>query len=309
MIAYAGQRLGWAIVLLWFITMFTFVLLHLIPGNPALVLAGMGAKKSQVQAMYVQLGLNKPLPVQYFKYLDGLVHLNLGRSAVTNDAVTTDLARYLPATIELVVISFTIYVLLAIPLGAWTARHQGRVAEALVRVTAIIGSGMPVFWLGALFQGLFFAKLHWLPEGGELAITASAPPDRTGLFVIDSAAGGTVGNVLADDPPLDPAGRDHRARDARGRVAVNPCERLARAGPALCPHCGVEGRLGGPADDRARDEERTEPGGQSSRVAVRLHARLDRARRDGVQLARYRAVPRTTRSSRSTMRRSWPSPC
>jgi len=192
-IAYAAKRLGWAIVLLWFITVFTFVLLHLIPGNPALVLAGMGAKKSQVQAMYVQLGLNKPLPVQYFKYLDGLVHLNLGRSAVTNDAVTTDLARYLPATIELVVISFTIYVLLAIPLGAWTARHQGRVAEALVRVTAIIGSGMPVFWLGALFQGLFFAKLHWLPEGGELAITASAPPDRTGLFVIDSALAGQWG--------------------------------------------------------------------------------------------------------------------
>lgn len=192
-IAYAGRRLGWAIVLLLCVTVFTFVLLHMIPGNPALILAGMGAKKSQIHALYVQLGLNRPLPVQYIKYVEGLVHLNLGRSAVTGDAVTTDLAHFLPATIELVVISFTIYVLLAIPLGAWSARRQGRVAEAFVRITAIVGSGMPVFWLGALFQGLFFAKLHWLPDGGELAITASAPPDRTGIFLIDSPLAGQWG--------------------------------------------------------------------------------------------------------------------
>ena len=192
-IAYAIRRVVWAVVLLVLVTVFTFILLHLIPGNPAIILAGLGAKKAQVRALYNSLGLNRPLPVQYFKYLLGLLHLNFGRSAVTGNPVTTDLGRYLPPTIELVVISFTIYVALAIPLGAWSARHQGRAAEAAVRIAAIVGSGMPVFWLGALFQELFFARLHWLPEGGQLAITASSPPDRTGFYLIDSALAGQWG--------------------------------------------------------------------------------------------------------------------
>jgi peptide/nickel transport system permease protein len=189
-ISYLARRLGWAIVLLWLITVFMFVLLHLIPGNPAVALAGFGAKRSQIQALYVQLGLNKPLPVQYYKYVVGLLHLNLGRSARTGEPVTTDLGTFLPATIELVVISFVIYVLLAIPLGAWSARRQGRVAEALVRIAAIIGSGAPVFWFGILLQQLFFVRLHWLPLNGQLPITAPGPPHKTGIFLIDSLLAG-----------------------------------------------------------------------------------------------------------------------
>jgi len=190
MIRYAARRVAWAIVLLAIVTVFTFVLLHLIPGNPAVILAGMGAKKSQVQAIYNELGLNQPLPVQYFKYVWGLLQGNLGRSAVTGDAVTTDLGHFLPPTIELVVISFVVYVLLAIVVGTWSAHRQGHAPEALVRVGTIVGSGMPVFWVGAILQEVFFARLHWLPEGGQLAITASSPPDRTGFFLVDSALAG-----------------------------------------------------------------------------------------------------------------------
>jgi ABC-type dipeptide/oligopeptide/nickel transport system permease component len=199
MIAYALRRLGWAVILLLIVTVFTFVLLHLIPGNPALIMAGLGAKQSQVHALYVQLGLNRPLPVQYYKYVVGLIHLDLGRSAVTGNPVTQDLANYLPATTELVVISFGIYVVVAVTVGAWTARQRGRVVEALVRIAAIIGSGMPVFWLGELLQALFFARLHWLPEGGEIPITATAPPRHTGIFLIDSALSGewsTLGQTV-----------------------------------------------------------------------------------------------------------------
>jgi ABC-type dipeptide/oligopeptide/nickel transport system permease component len=190
MLRYAVQRIFWAILLMWLVTLFTFLLLHLIPGNPAIIMAGIGATKAQVNALEVQLGLNQPLAVQYGKYLAGLVTLHLGRSAVTGDQVSTDLGHYLPATIELVVISFVIYVVLAVGLGAWSARREGRAAEAVVRVSAIVGSGMPVFWVGAMLQYVFFARLGWLPQGGQLGITASGPPRVTGIYLIDSAIDG-----------------------------------------------------------------------------------------------------------------------
>jgi ABC-type dipeptide/oligopeptide/nickel transport system permease component len=193
MVVYALRRVLWALVLLWLVTLFSFGLLHLIPGNPAIVLAGVGATKAQVAALERSLGLDKPLTLQYWKYLVGLVHLNFGRSASTGDAVTTDLGRYLPATIELVVISFAIYTVLAIGLGTWSARHQGSLGEGVVRVAAIIGSGMPVFWLGAVLQEVFFARLNWLPQGGELAITANAPTHHTGIYLIDSLISGEWG--------------------------------------------------------------------------------------------------------------------
>jgi ABC-type dipeptide/oligopeptide/nickel transport system permease component len=199
MLRYAIQRLLWAILLLWLVTLFTFILLHLIPGNPAIILAGIGARKSQVKALEAQLGLNKPLTVQYYQYLVGLVELHLGRSAVTGDQVTTDLGRYLPPTIELVVISFAVYIVLALGLGAWSARREGRVTEAAVRISAIVGSGMPVFWLGAVLQEVFFARLGWLPQGGQLGITASGPAKVTGFYLIDSVIDGdwsTFGQVV-----------------------------------------------------------------------------------------------------------------
>jgi peptide/nickel transport system permease protein len=200
MLRYAVQRIIWAILLMWLVTLFTFALLHMIPGNPAIAMAGIGAKPAQVHALEVQLGLNRPLTVQYWEYLAGLVALNLGRSAVTRDQVTTDLAHYLPVTIELVVISFVIYVALAVSLGVWSARREGRAVEAVVRVSAIMSSGMPVFWVAAMLQLIFFARLGWLPPGCQLAITASGPPRVTGIYLIDSAIDGdwsTFGQTAA----------------------------------------------------------------------------------------------------------------
>lgn len=190
MIVFVLRRFLWAIVLLWLVTLFSFGLLHLIPGNPAVVLAGVGAKPAQVAALERSLGLNQSLAVQYWKYLVGLVHLNFGRSATTGDAVSTDLAHYFPATIELGVISFFVFTVLAMGLGTWSAWSQGSLGEGAVRIAAIIGSGMPVFWLAAILQLIFFSRLNWLPQGGELAITATAPHHYTGIFLIDSLLAG-----------------------------------------------------------------------------------------------------------------------
>jgi peptide/nickel transport system permease protein len=192
-IVYTLRRTAWAVVLLWLVTVFTFGLLHLIPGNPALTMAGIGARKSEVAAISKQLGLDKPLVVQYWKYLIGLLHLNFGRSAVTGDAVRTDLGRYLPPTIELVVISFAIYAVLAVAIGAWSAQREGSFSEGSVRILAVLGSGMPVVWLGAVLQLIFFSRLGWLPQGGQLGISAGSPPHHTGIFLIDSLIAGQWG--------------------------------------------------------------------------------------------------------------------
>jgi ABC-type dipeptide/oligopeptide/nickel transport system permease component len=190
MALYVIRRTGWALLLVWLVTVFTFVLSHVIPGNPAAFMAGFGATRQEIRALTIQMGLTKPLLVQYGDYISGLFRLQLGTAAATGDAVTIDLAHYLPATIELVVISFALYVIIAIPLGTWAAQSQGRLVDVVLRVATIIGSGVPVFWLGILLQELFFARLGWLPDGGELAIGAAPPPHYTGIYLIDSAVAG-----------------------------------------------------------------------------------------------------------------------
>jgi peptide/nickel transport system permease protein len=168
------------------VTVITFVLSHIIPGDPATMMAGFGATQHAIDAMRAQMGLDKPLPVQYFQYLKGLTHLNFGTSVRTGDAVTTDLRNYLPATLELAIISFGIYVLLAIPLGTIAASRRGQGIDGSFRITAMIGSAVPVFWLALLLQEFFFAHLGWLPAGGRIDTLARPPPTVTGFYTIDS---------------------------------------------------------------------------------------------------------------------------
>ncbi|HEX4214216.1 MAG TPA: ABC transporter permease [Candidatus Dormibacteraeota bacterium] len=190
MLAYLGRRLLWAVVLLWIVTVITFVLSHVVPGNPALFLAGLGAPKSRVEALTRQMGLNRPLPEQYWIYIRGLAHLDFGTSVRTGDPVGQDVAHFLPASLELGGISFLVYVILAIPLGTLAASRQGRLVDGILRIVSMAGSGVPVFWLAILFQEFFFAHLGWLPFGGRIDITASPPPHATGFYTIDSLLDG-----------------------------------------------------------------------------------------------------------------------
>jgi peptide/nickel transport system permease protein len=187
---YILRRLGWAAVLLLAVTIITFVLSHVIPGDPASMMAGFGATRHAVDAMRQEMGLNKPLPLQYIQYLQGLSHLDFGTSVRTGASVSTDLSHFLPATLELALTSFALYVLLAIPLGTLAASRRGHVVDGSFRVTAMIGSAIPVFWLALLFQEFFFAHLGWLPPGGRIDTLAQAPPTITGFYTIDSLLNG-----------------------------------------------------------------------------------------------------------------------
>lgn len=189
---YVARRVGWAILLLWVVTLVTFALTHVIPGDPATFLAGFGATKQSIEALREQMGLNKPLPVQYVLYIGGLLHLDLGTSLRTSNSVAADLGNYLPASLELAGVSFIVYMVAAIMLGTLSAARRGGRLDGLLRAISITGSGVPVFWLGLLLQEIFFANLGWLPFGGRIGITAHPPPHVTGFFTIDSLLAGNV---------------------------------------------------------------------------------------------------------------------
>ncbi len=98
--SYVARRLGWAVLLLWIVTIITFALSRIIPGDPATFLAGFGASNEQIEALRRELHLNDPLLTQYWDYLTGLLHGDLGQSARTGRDVSTDLRTFLPATFE-----------------------------------------------------------------------------------------------------------------------------------------------------------------------------------------------------------------
>lgn len=193
MIRYLVQRLLWAALLLWLVTLITFTLTHVIPGDPATFMAGFGASKQTIQAMRVDMGLDRPLPEQYGLYLVGLTHLDFGTSLRTHDPVATDLRTFLPASLELAGISFLLYVVTAVALGSLAASRRGHLVDGVIRLTSMIGSGLPVFWVALLLQEVFFARLGLFPFGGRLDIGATPPRAVTGFYTVDALLSGSWG--------------------------------------------------------------------------------------------------------------------
>jgi peptide/nickel transport system permease protein len=183
---YLLKRLGWMVVVLFAITIITFTLARVIPANPAASAAGLGASPEQIAAIAARMGLDQPLVDQYFRYLGGVLQLDFGTSIATGSEVRTDLGNYLPATLELVAVSFVVYVVLAIALGALAAVTRHRVVDGTIRVVSIISSAAPVFWVALMLQLVFFAKLDWLPSGGRLDIREAPPETITGFYTIDT---------------------------------------------------------------------------------------------------------------------------
>ncbi len=173
------------------ITLVTFVTLHLFPADPARLLAGPGADDAQVQAIRRDLGLDRPLPVQYARYLRDLLRGNLGRSIQTGQPVADDLTKRLPATLELAMVTMVVYVGLSIPLGILAAVTHGRWPDLLIRLVAVGGLAVPAFWLGFLLQLVLYRELGWLRQAvGRIAPDLSPPPFLTGFYLIDAPLAG-----------------------------------------------------------------------------------------------------------------------
>ena len=190
MIAYILRRLFFVVVICFGVTLFTFLLSHVVPGDPARLVAGPGADKAQILAIRHRFGLDKPLLPQYFQYLKNLAHGDLGTSIVSREPVSSDLRSRLPATLELVTVSFVVYLVLGLTLAAFAATTRRRSVDGTVRVLSTAAFAIPTFVLALWLQILFFFHLGWLPSSGRLDVTTTPPPHVTGFYLIDSLLAG-----------------------------------------------------------------------------------------------------------------------
>jgi peptide/nickel transport system permease protein len=191
---FIGRRLLLMLLVVFGMSVITFALTHVVPGNPARLLAGPHARQAEVDALAARYHMNGSVFEQYAVYMGGLLHGDLGLSITTRRPVVDDLRQYLPATLELTIAALALTIAIGLPLGMLSAVRHGRPVDHLSRVFAIVGVSMPVFWLGLVLQVFFYKKLSLLPVGGRLDALDISPPTVTGSYLIDA--------LLARDPTI-----------------------------------------------------------------------------------------------------------
>jgi peptide/nickel transport system permease protein len=195
------KRISIGIVLCIGITFVAFVLTQLVPGDPATANLGQQAASdpAAVAAFRHENGLDKPLPVQYAVYLKNVLHGDFGRSQQSHRPVSTDLAEYIPATLELAIFAIILSLLIGVTFGVIAAVYRDRWPDQILRVASLAGVSMPTFWIALLAFYIFFFKLGWLPSGGRIGPTQNAPTHTTGLYTVDALIHGQwslLGSVL-----------------------------------------------------------------------------------------------------------------
>jgi len=191
--AYLLRRLGLAVLVLIGVMVVTFVVSRVVPSNPAALYAGPHPRPEQVAAFEVKLGLDKPLPVQFVRYVGDLLRGDFGESFQSRRLITTDLKFFLPATLELVIGASLLALVIGIPLGVLSGARRSGWLDQSTRMISIAGVSIPTFWLALMLQLFFFGWLGWLPLGGRLStmVTLSHPIERiTGFYIIDAAVSG-----------------------------------------------------------------------------------------------------------------------
>ncbi len=184
---YIARRLLNLIPVLLGITLLVFTFLHLIPGDPAVVMAGERATPEQVAALREQLGLNQPLPLQYLIFLGNLLRFDFGTSIISGVPIAEEIRIRWPATFELSVGAMLVAVIVGIPAGVLAAVRKNSALDNLTMSGSLLGVSLPVYWLGLLLIYLFAVNLHWLPPSGRLSIEAGFNfKPITGFYVLDA---------------------------------------------------------------------------------------------------------------------------
>lgn len=173
------------------ITLITFVTTHIFPSDPAQLLAAPGSSDEQIAAIRHEFGLDKPLPEQYLTYLRDLATGNFGTSIQTGQPVANDIKHRLPATLELAIVAMIVYIMVAIPLGLFSAMTRGSFPDLIIRLTSVAGLAVPAFWLGLILQLVFYRHLGIFSEPvGRIAPHTTPPHFITGFYLIDSTLTG-----------------------------------------------------------------------------------------------------------------------
>ena len=187
-----GRRLLASIPALLGVVIVTFTLMRVLPGDPATFFAsGPGAGKAEIEELRRTMGLDKPIPVQLFRYLGEIARGDFGRSMTTGQPVVVDIQRRLPASLELTCTALALALVFALPLGIFAALRQGSAIDHVVRLLCTLGVCVPTFVSGLLLIYAFYYLLGWAPDPtARIDIFASPPPDITGFYLIDFALTG-----------------------------------------------------------------------------------------------------------------------
>lgn len=191
------RRLVSLIFVLFGMSLMTFTISHVIPADPAAAAAGLHGTELEIQTIRERMGLDRPLHEQYLVYMSHLLQGDLGRSIRNNIPVRDELLQKLPASTELAAVAILLYLPAGIILGVIAAQNAGRVTDALVRVLALLGMSVPVFWLAIIMQIIFYGRLALFPATGRISTLYGPPLQVTGFFTIDALLAGESGAFLS----------------------------------------------------------------------------------------------------------------
>lgn len=191
-IAMIGRRLLSVIPTLLLASILVFLLIQIIPGDPAVSIAGESATEEQIQAIREQLGLNQPVLTQYWNWLTGVVQGDLGNSLFTREAITPNLLRTVPITLTVVILAFIVALVLGVAGGVLAGWRANKVSDRVTSALFAVGHAMPSFWLGLILVILFALNLGWLPASGSVSILDN-PGEAIRYSILPALAMGTVG--------------------------------------------------------------------------------------------------------------------
>ena len=183
MAAYLSRRLVQAVAVVVGVTVIVFIMVHVLPGGPRALL-GPKTTAQQLHLFTVQNGLNKPIFVQYIRYLGNLIHGNLGYSYHYNQSVGSLIVQNLPKSALLVGLALAVALLIGVPLGLLQAVRRNRVSDYVLTGATFVGYSMPVFWLGILLILVFAVQLHIFPAEGPQGATVGAVLSQPSALVL-----------------------------------------------------------------------------------------------------------------------------
>ncbi|MDM7850824.1 ABC transporter permease [Pseudochrobactrum kiredjianiae] len=185
--------LGSVLITLFGLAIVTFMIGRVMPVDPVIAAVGDNAPEAVIQRVRAEMGLDQPLVVQFFHYIGQVLQGDLGNSILTRNPVTTDIARYFPATLELATAALLLAALIGIPLGVWAAVRQGTLTDQTIRVICLAGHSVPTFVLALISLLVFYAALGIAPgPGRQDIIFQDMIPHVTGILTIDTLLDGDL---------------------------------------------------------------------------------------------------------------------
>ncbi|WP_027625827.1 ABC transporter permease [Clostridium lundense] len=191
MLKYILKRLALLVPVIIGVSVLVFLVMHVFTTDPASIILGQHATAEQVEKLREELGLNKPLYVQYAMFIKGVFCGNFGNSLITKTSVTKEILSRFPATIELALAAIIIASVFGILMGILSAVKQNSIVDYMSMFISLLGVSMPIFWLGLMLIVLFSVKLHLLPVSGRMTI-GMEPTHITGLYLLDSLISGNM---------------------------------------------------------------------------------------------------------------------